>query len=730
MPTEIVLEGNLHAGNPHVRFDEGASAQVATPKCLSLPCRNKTVVCVFAVLGFAFAAGAGAQFLGDCDLTSSVVVKEVISQTRVRHLPVVFVGDRDEAAAMLRAKPFMEFGHPVYILPSNDERDILELAEKLVAKYGLKPKFEVTGAACFPAARVYRENAQKKLFTWVHAVNPPDGFTSEDLVSQPTHVRASRAFARRSVAPVAVKRSASGGWLVDFGRHAFGWAETAAPVAVRGMAGERLTSGGSIDAKVGSAVRSSEVRCPAGEGWRRLVFRTEVFSRGRGMSVPRELGEVMPMRYLEFSADCGFTPSAENVRMVALEYPFDASESAFSSSDAKLDSVYDFCKYSVRACCFGGIYIDGDRERLPYEADAYVTQLANYAMSSDYEVSRITHDYLMPYPTWPTEYKQISVMMAWTYWMWSGRDDLLRKHYAQLRDEKMMERFRRESDGLLETGGERFRGAYEGAADMVDWPPPERFGFEFRKANAVVNAYYYICLNEMAQIAAHLGFPAEAEQFTARAARVRRSYQKAFFDRERGVYVDGEGATHASVHANSIAVVAGLVPESSLKGVGDWLASREMECSVYFAQHFLDALFITGHGRRAVELMTAENDRSWIGMLNDGATITKESWNDNVEANIDWNHSWGAAAISVIARNIAGVTPLKAGFETVRIAPDPAGLSRFEAKVPTAKGPVRLKMERVGSSWRIRVETPCPAEFVMGGKSMRLAPGSHSLSKE
>jgi hypothetical protein len=59
-----------------------------------------------------------------------------------------------------------------------------------------------------------------------------------------------------------------------------------------------------------------------------------------------------------------------------------------------------------------------------------------------------------------------------------------------------------------------FHGAYEGAADMVDWPKPERFGFEFRKVNAVVNAYYYICLQKMTQIAAHLGHPIDAAQYS------------------------------------------------------------------------------------------------------------------------------------------------------------------------------------------------------------------------
>ena len=175
-------------------------------------------------------------------------------------------------------------------------------------------------------------------------------------------------------------------------------------------------------------------------------------------------------------------------------------------------------------------------------------------------------------------------------------------------------------------------------------------------------------------------------------------------------------------------MVAGLVPADRLKAVGDWLAAREMDCSVYFAQHFLEALFATGHATRAIELMTAENDRSWIGMLNAGATITKESWNEGVKANIDWNHSWGTAAINVIARCLAGVTPATSGFGRIRVAPNPAGLAHFDAKVPTAKGTVTVRYAKCGAGERLEVDVPAPAEISFGGKTLSVRPGRHVLS--
>ncbi|NDD49049.1 MAG: hypothetical protein EBZ28_04215, partial [Alphaproteobacteria bacterium] len=53
-----------------------------------------------------------------------------------------------------------------------------------------------------------------------------------------------------------------------------------------------------------------------------------------------------------------------------LNYTFDESASSFDSSDEVLNQIWDFCKYSMKATSFCGYYVDGDRERIPYEADA------------------------------------------------------------------------------------------------------------------------------------------------------------------------------------------------------------------------------------------------------------------------------------------------------------------------------------------------------------------------
>lgn len=50
----------------------------------------------------------------------------------------------------------------------------------------------------------------------------------------------------------------------------------------------------------------------------------------------------------------------------------------FRCSDDTLNRIWELCRYSMKATSFTGYYVDGDRERIPYEADALINQLGRY----------------------------------------------------------------------------------------------------------------------------------------------------------------------------------------------------------------------------------------------------------------------------------------------------------------------------------------------------------------
>ena len=534
--------------------------------------------------------------------------------------------------------------------------------------------------------------------------------------------------------PERVFTNEAGNVTVDFGKDAFGWLEICAPAP--GLEyflalGEHLMPNGVVGRSPGRCVRAEGVAWHTEKaGFQRIPVSPDLrnsFSAKEGdpAGVRPEFGLVMPFRAVEIYK-AAFPVTKDTVRRHVVTYPANRTESSFACSDARLEKVYGFCKHTMFATSFAGKFVDGDRERIPYEADAYASQLNWYAVSSDYAYPRTSIEYLYSHPTWPTEFQQISVLSAWTDWMWTGDTGSLKKHYGLLKDNKLLTRFERKEDGLVFSGGEKCRphGCNRfGLADIADWPAVERDGFDFRDVNAIVNAFHYRSLLAMADIAGAIGEASDAAEFRHRVEKLKKTFGKTFFDGNTGLFVDGEGSRHSSLHVNALAVAFGLAEGERAQRISDWLAMRGMACSVYFSQYLMEALFKTGRADAAIALMTASHDRSWLGMLAYGATMTMESWNMLVKPNMDWNHSWGATPLNAISRFLCGVTPLKPGFVEMSVEPAPGPLEKLEASVPTQAGVVKIKID----GDRLDVDAPAPAVVRWRGRTVRTKGGKATV---
>ena len=512
--------------------------------------------------------------------------------------------------------------------------------------------------------------------------------------------------------PAVITALAADHYFIDFGQHAFGWLELELDSSEAGQLVEiclgEKSLGATVDLNPGGTIRSARVELSLRSGRHRYRIdppKDERNTSGAAIRLPIEFGVVLPFRYVELKGYTGKLTTGDIVQ-VRLEYPFDDTASDFKSSDPDLDAVWSFCKYSIRATTFCGVYVDGDRERIPYEADAYINQLSHYAVDREFSLARHSHEYLMANPTWPTEWKQFSVMTAWADYEATGDQRALARGYDQLRADKIYLNHAR-TDGLIDTHDLR---------DIVDWPLCERDDYDFKPVNTVVNAFHGHTLVLMAKIAHALGKMDDAVEFESAVARLRTSFHTIFFDQDRGCYLDGEDSPHASLHANLFPLAFELVPASVRPSVVAFIKSRGMACSVYAAQFLLEGLFLAGEADHAISLMTSKADRSWHNMLRQGATITWEAWDNRYKPNQDWNHAWGAAPANILPRYVLGVRPLEPGYGRVLIAPQPGPLRELHGTVPTIRGPIKVDAVRKrDSGWQIDYQVPLgvTAELVM-----------------
>jgi len=515
------------------------------------------------------------------------------------------------------------------------------------------------------------------------------------------------------VIPTAVTQVGAGHAFVDFGRAAFGWLELtldapSAGATVTVTLGEKA-KGQAVDTNPGGSIRSERMTVTLQAGSH--TYRIQARSNGGTIAIPAALGVVMPFRYAEITnAPVNLTKDA--LRQIAVRYPFDDKSAAFTSSNTTLNAVWDLSRYSIAATTFADIYVDGDRERKPYEADAYIQQLGHYAIDRDYALARKSHEYLMANPTWPTEWKFHSIMMAWADWMYTGNLDSLSTQYAALKASKTLESYAN-ADGLLNTGS---------LMDIVDWPEAERDGHVMLPVNTVVNAFWCYSLGFMADMASALGNTADATRYRTLATTATAALNAKLWNASTGLYVDGQSSTHSSLHSNMFPLAFGLVPAERQTKILTFVQSRGMACSVYGAQYLLEALYRSGQPNPALALLTATGDRGWKNMLNVGSTITLEAWDAKYKPNLDWNHAWGAAPANIVPRYVLGVRPAGAGFTKAIIAPQPGSLGHVEGTVPTIRGPIQVSVDAQPAGLTVTIPANMTADVAIPASTAACAP--------
>ena len=366
-------------------------------------------------------------------------------------------------------------------------------------------------------------------------------------------------------APVSISSVAPGVALVDFGRVAFGNLRLLQPAGAAGEVtvhfGEALADG-RVNRTPPGSVRYSMTRVTLG-GATSVVAAPPPDARNTrqpaAVLTPPDWGVVTPFRWVEIEGWPGELRPEHLRRQAAFAATWDDGAATFASSDELLDRIWELCRYSIKATTFAGVYVDGDRERIPYEADAYLNQLSHYATDRDVQMARDTFDHLMAHPTWPTEWAFHMIFIAHADWMHTGDTEWLAARYEALKPKLLRDRAR--ADGLLASSE-----AQRTKEDIVDWPAGERDGYVFTPVNTVVNAFHLRALALMADLAAALGREAEAAEYRSRERSSRSAFQRALFDPARGLYRDGEGTDHVSAHANLFPLAFGLVPAAHAAG--------------------------------------------------------------------------------------------------------------------------------------------------------------------
>ncbi|MFB9057386.1 alpha-L-rhamnosidase C-terminal domain-containing protein [Mariniflexile ostreae] len=542
-----------------------------------------------------------------------------------------------------------------------------------------------------------------------------------------------------------------GHYFIDFGKAYFGTIEITSKESQSDSLivhlGEKLNGVSHIDRNPGATIRYKRAKLNALTANIPTSPKLEPYKRnttGAAIRLPDSVGVIIPFRYCEIE-NLKVPIESITIRQKALHNKFNDKASSFSSSNKTMDAIWEMCKHTIKATSFTGYYVDGDRERIPYEADAYINQLSHYSVDNEYAMARRTNAYFIDNPTWPTEWLLHTVLMFYTDYMYTGDIVPLKEHYENLKLKTLMDLER--PDGLISSQSPNltkalvlklgFKKADTKIKDIIDWPPAqkdtgwklataegERDGYDIVPVNTVINSFYYYNLKLMSEIAGFIDNKEDVIFFNKKAKKVKETINTILFDSEKGIYIDGEGSTHSALHANMLPLAFDLVPEEHIASVTKFIKSRGMACSVYGAQYLLEGLYKNGEAQYAARLITdTTGDRNWWNMIKSGSTMAMEAWDVKYKPNTDWNHAWGTAPLNVITRYMWGITPKTAGFSVAQIKPQLGDLSFSSIKVPTKVGFINAdfkKNKNNTATYYITIPNQMTAEFIVPEKSKKV----------
>jgi autotransporter-associated beta strand protein len=586
------------------------------------------------------------------------------------------------------------------------------------------------------------------------------------------------------VAPVQFVQTGTGSYFVDFGNDAFGTVTFTIPSPVSGQVvtvgmGEASISANTVDTSPPAYVRYQAQNVTLGSATTYTVTPTWSPLYSGYVSTP-SVGQVAPFRYVQISNVPG-TFTASNISQLADHVPFNDSAATFTSSDPLLNSIWQLCKYTIKATTFDGnsstggiVYVDGDRERIPYEADGYIHMLGAYCTNPDYATARHAAEYLYQNPTWPTEWPMHCILMAWTDYLYSGDTRSLQANYATLQGKLWLTGTtgsrvfgRRSLDGLFQNDTATGSGSYPGnVVDIVDWPGAnitdvngtnwpegERDNYDMSQGiKTVTSAFEYQTLILMQQIATALAqvtgssnYQSDASNYQTLAAQTLAAQTLASVNSilwTGSNYIDGAGTSgntfnaaitgtsaHAALHANMFPLAFNMVPSNEIASVASYLETKGMVCSPYGAQYLFPALYNASQGTYAQSLFDSTGIRSWYNMMTyadsnvkpakTASTMTMEAWDLSLKTDLDWNHAWGSAAANIIPRYLMGVRPLLPGYQKMLIQPQPGSLTYASITMPTILGSVSVNVQtNTSTDFAMSVNIPPNTTALVGLPSL------------
>lgn len=411
-------------------------------------------------------------------------------------------------------------------------------------------------------------------------------------------------------------------------------------------------------------------------------------------------------------------------------YPFKQT-ATFNTDNNEIKQILDIGWRTARLNAWESYTDCPYYEQLQYIGDTRIQALISYYNTSDDRLARnaltqIDHSRLAEgitkscYPTKGTQI--ISTFSLWyicmlhDYWMYRGDNDFIKnKLVGERAILDFFSKYQQPDGSVKNTPYWAF----------VDWAGNLAGDVKGADGSAAIYDLQLLWAYQWAaEMEAQIGLSDYARIYNQKAAQLKATIQRKYWDPVKKLYADTKEKNGYSQHANSLAILTGMVSNADMPAVVNGLLNDKTltQCTVYFKYYLNQALIKAGRG----------NDyMSWLDIWRENIAMGLTTWAEYSDINTTRSdcHAWGASPNIEFYRTVLGIDSYAPGFSKIKIEPHLGTLTNVDGEIPHPDGKVAVKYILEGGKWKVSISLPLKTSgiFVWKAKTYLLKAGANSF---
>ena len=399
-------------------------------------------------------------------------------------------------------------------------------------------------------------------------------------------------------------------------------------------------------------------------------------------------------------------------------YPFKRT-AVFNTDNTEIKQILDIGWRTARLNAWETYTDCPYYEQLQYIGDTRIQALISYFNTSDDRLARnaltlMDHSRIAEGVTrscYPTKGTQIiSTFSLWyicmlhDYWMYRDDSDFIKdKLVGERAVLDFFSKYQQPDGSLKDTPYWAF----------VDWAG--NLGGQVKGSDgsaAIYDLQLLWAYQWAAEMEAKIGLQDFARIYNEKAAQLKATIQRKYWDPTKQLYADTKEKTGYSQHVNSLAILTGMVSDADMPAMAKRVLadSTLTQCTIYFKYYLHQALIKAGLGNDYI---------NWLGVWRNNIKMGLTTWAEvsDLENTRSDCHAWGASPNIEFFRTVLGVDSYAPGFAKIKIEPHLGTLTEVSGDVPHPNGKVAVSYKLENSKWQIKISLPAKTSGMLVWKT-------------